>query len=131
MPAIAFFCLALLLPFSNKQGTDEGEGIRNLVDRIKKILAVYKTSGLIIVSVGTAVSFAIPYLPGALQFFATLFFFSSFAGFLYLYYTTGLPYKKWALILFVLFILYNAISGGMFTIVAYMGVTIFSFLLFL
>jgi len=31
--------------------------------------------------------------------------------------------------LFVLFVLYNAISGGMFTIVAYMGITIFSFLL--
>lgn len=129
LPAITFFCLAVLLPFSNQQASDEGEGIKKLVSRIQKILTVNKTSGLIIVSVGTAISFAIPYLPGGLQYFATLFFFSSFAGFLYLHFTASLPYKKWVMIFFVLFILYNAINGGMFTIVAYMGITIFSFLL--
>jgi hypothetical protein len=129
LPAIAFFSLALLLPISKESITDEGEGLRVLFEKMKKVLDANKKLGLVIISIGTGISFTIPYLPGGLQFFATLVYFSSFSGFLYLYFTKGIRYKKWVIILFVLFVLFNAINGGMFTIVAYMGITIFSFLL--
>ena len=130
LPAICFFCLALLLPFSKETTTDEGEGLKKLFEKIKKVLDERKKLGLVIMSIGTVISFAIPYLPGGLQFFATLVYFSSFSGFLYLNFTKGVRFKRWITLFFILFIIYNAINGGMFTIVAYMGITIFSFLLY-
>lgn len=129
LPSIGFFTLALLFPSIKHAANDNGDGIKSRITKIQKKLVKFNKLGLLIICLGTAISLTIPYLPGGLQYFATLFFFSSFAGFLYLYFTPGIRYKKWIMILFVFFVLYNAINGGMFTIVAYMGITIFSFLL--
>jgi hypothetical protein len=129
LPAIAFFCFALLLPFPKKSENDLGEGLKSHINKIKTLLLSNTKVGLTIVIVGVITSVGINYLPAGLQYFATLLFFASFAGLLYVYYSPAFKYKKLVMVLFVLFIFNNAISGGMFTIIAYMGLTIFSFLM--
>ncbi|HTL07868.1 MAG TPA: hypothetical protein VL307_06410 [Chitinophagaceae bacterium] len=129
LPAVAFFAFAITLPFRVDNYTDDGNEVKVLIDRIKKILTRTPKIGLVIISIGLIVSLGIKFIPGGLQFFATLFFFSSFAGLLYIYYAPNFKYKYSLMVLFGLFIIYNAISVGMFTIVAYMGITIFSFLM--
>ena len=129
LPAIAFFCFALTLPFFAGNNTEEGQGLNDLIARIKSYLALHKKTGWVILGIGLPVSFVVNYLPAALQFFATLFFFGSFAGLLYTYYAPNFRYKYLSMWLFGLFILNNALVLGMFTIVAYMAFTIFSFFL--
>jgi len=127
LPAIACFCFALTLPFFKKNFSDEGEQLNLTINRIKHILNNRSNKGLQIMLVGVVVSLVASFLPVSLNYFATLFFFSSFAGLLYIYYSSEFKYKKLVLLLFILFILVNALQSGMFTIVAYMGVTVFSF----
>jgi hypothetical protein len=80
-----------------------------------------------IISIGIAASFIASFLPDALTFVGMLFFWGSFAGVLYLFYTPHFKYKKLILIIFAFFILTTALRNGMFTLVAYMGITMFSF----
>jgi len=77
--------------------------------------------------VGVAAEVVSKFLPGALQFVITLVFWGAFAGVLYLFYTPGLKRKTLVLLAFAAFILFLALQSGMFTIVAYMGITMFSF----
>ena len=58
----------------------------------------------------------------------TLLFFSSFAGILYIYYSPSFPLKNILLILFSIFIIGLTIESGVFTVVVYMGITLFSYL---
>lgn len=129
LPAIAFFCFALLLPFKNKSENDLGEGLKALISRIKIILSSNGKVGLTLIIIGIITFLSNNYLPSALQFVAILFFLAAFAGLLYIYYSPAFKFKKLVMIFFALFILNNAVNAGMFTVIAYMGITIFSFLM--
>lgn len=128
LPAIAFFCLAITLPLSSRAEMDKGDLLVKHIGGIKDILKKPNSIGIWIMATGIVISFLIPSLPGEVQFFATLIFFSSFAGLLYVYYSPVFRYKRLIIVMFVIFILVGAINSGMFTIVAYMGITIFSFI---
>ncbi len=67
------------------------------------------------------------YLPDALRFAFLLFFFAGFAGFLYVYYSKNFRWRKAVVSIFLAFILLATLNSGMFTVVAYMGLTLFSF----
>lgn len=127
LPAIAAFCLALTWPLSFNQPADEGVKLEALIARIKQIVINKKNTGIQIMVTGIIASLAAQVLPGGLRFFTTLFFFGSFAGLLYIYFSPAFQYKKLLILFFGLFLVYNALASGMFTIVAYMGITIFSF----
>jgi hypothetical protein len=129
LPAVTLFCLAITLPFPAAKDNEQGEGVKQLVQRIRTILPAFKNAALVLLSTGTFVLFILRYLPSGLQYFATLFFFSSFAGLLYLFFSPNFPNKKWIMTAFIVFIIYNGISGGMFTVVAYMGINVASFML--
>lgn len=129
LPAIALFCLAITLPFAAAGDYEQGEGVKMLTARIRAILPAYKNVAMTLLIAGTIALFLIDRLPLGLQYFATLFFFSSFAGLLYLHFSPELRHKKWIMRGFIAFIFYNAVSGGMFTIVAYMGINVASFML--
>ena len=128
LPATALFCVALTFPYLPDAENEHGAGVKNLIARIKTVLAGNKKISLVILGVGSAISFTLNYLPSGLKYFGTLFFFGSFAGFLYLYFSPGFRNKRWLLLLFAAFTVYNSVSGGMFTIVAYMGINIVSFM---
>ena len=72
--------------------------------------------------------FFIGLVPDTFKFAITLFFFSSFAGILYIFYRPSFPSKNTLLILFSIFIIGLAIQSAVFTVVVYMGTTLFSFL---
>jgi hypothetical protein len=129
LPAIGLFCLAITLPFTQARDNEQGEGIKKLIVKVKAQLPDLRTPSLFMVISGPIVSFVIPYLPVSLQYLGTLWYFSSFAGLLYLYFGPSFSKKKLILIGFVAFTLLTAINGGMFTIVAYMGICIASFML--
>ena len=127
LPAVAGFCLAITLPPLKKQLPDEGLVLQDTVRRIRMRLLSDPYKGIRIMIVGTLISLITKLLPDALNYFAILFFFGSFAGLLYVLYSTSFRYKNAVIVLFMIFIMINALQTGMFTIVAYMGITIFSF----
>lgn len=127
LPAISFFCFSITFPLGLKRAYDEGETLTAFIQRIKHTLLYYKNQGFYIIIVGVLFSVVTNYMPAGLQYFVVLFFFASFAGLLYVYFAPAFKYKLAAIIGFGFFILLNALNTGMFTIVAYMGVTIYSF----
>lgn len=129
IPAIAFFCFSITFPLGIKEVYDEGSKLNASITRVRQVLVKYKNEGFFIIMTGVILSSVVNFMPAGLQFFVVLFFFGAFAGILYLYFSPQFKYKKLALIAFGLFILFNALNTGMFTIVAYMGVTIYSFFL--
>jgi hypothetical protein len=127
LPATAAFSFILCWPIDTKGISDEGQGINTLIDRCRQKLQEFPKISIYIILTGIVMYYIGSFLPTSLQFIATLFFWSSFAGILYLYYTSNFKHRWIWLLLFLVFNVVNAIQGGMFTIVAYMGITIFSF----
>jgi len=127
LPAIGCFCLAVTWPAFKNKFPDEGNSIKATIGQVKHILSSQKNMGLQIMLVGMLISLITKFLPVSVSYFAILFFFGSFAGILYIHFSGTFKYKKLVLVLFSIFILWNALQTGMFTIVAYMGITIFSF----
>lgn len=123
IPAISFFCLAATLPTKR----DVGEGVKGIIEKLKLSLSKTPKAGLYIVGVGLASLVMMDFVPSSLQYFFSLFFSASFAGVLYIYFAPNFRFKKLILIGFVVFIVISALRSGMFTLIAYMGATIFSF----
>ena len=129
LPAVCVFSVALCYPVRKKRVIlDEGQNFKNMLADVRGQLKVKAKTGVNIVAIGIVVFFIMDLLPESFRFIATLFFFSSFAGILYIYYSPYFPSKKTMLILFSAFMVGSAIQSGVFTIVVYMGITMFSFL---
>jgi hypothetical protein len=128
LPAIAGFIFTLCFPLSQQKASDEGDFIMERFRQLKNILSGHGNTALYLLIFGVICSFVQPMAPEALQFFVILFFWACFAAILYIYFSTGLPYRVSSLTIFILFILYQALQQGMFTVVAYMGMTMFSFI---
>ena len=128
LPAVAGFTVALCWPIKKNNVDDEGELMFKNILRIKEVLGNRNQIGKHILFIGLISSIVTPFLPVSLQFTGNLLAWSSFSGILYIYFTPNLKYRGLILSAFVLLILEQAVRQGMFTIVAYMGLTIFSFL---
>jgi hypothetical protein len=129
LPAVTAFSVAMCWPIKHGRGVlDEGPPLQRLLFNVKKTLHKFGRKGISIVLVGITMLFIADRMPVGLQFFSILFFFSSFAGVLYIYYAPTFRYKKLLLTLFTLFIVGGTIESGVFTLIVYMGITIFSFL---
>ena len=105
----------------------KGSSFKKLLNNVKKELRVGISRGITIVVVGIISLFTIQLVPSELRFFVTLLYFSSFAGILYLFYSPSFAAKKILLALFSMFIIALAIQSGVFTVIVYMGITLFSF----
>lgn len=128
LPAISLFSFILTFPLKSSH-SDEGNYIKLAISRIRAKLESIDNIGIIIACIGVLSSFLQSYATIGLQFFINLFYFASFPGMLYVYYSPNFRFKRLMLILFLLFLFNNALNSGMFTILAYMGITIFSFLI--
>jgi hypothetical protein len=129
LPAVCAFSIALCYPIKKQDEIlDEGNSFKKVLHQIKVELQNRINTGIIIVIIGVLTYFTLGAIPDEIKFAVTLLFFSSFAGILYIYYSPSFRVKNVLLILFSLFILALAIESGLFTIVAYMGITLFSFL---
>lgn len=127
LPALSLYVFALCFPIMSNEVSDTGEKLQKIINGAKERLRQMPFKGVMIILVGLGIYMIIEFLPSGFQFVASLLYFASFAGILYVYFTPNIKFKKLILILFGLFIIFNALRGGMFTIVAYMGITIFSF----
>jgi hypothetical protein len=127
LPAITGFCLAITFPSFGRRVLDSGTYLQKKILEIKAALLNQKKYGLYIIAIGVVISFVANFLPVAFNYFAQLFFFGSFAGLLYIHFSPDFKRKKLVMIIFGVFVFWNAVQSGMFTIVAYMGITIFSF----
>jgi hypothetical protein len=127
LPATAAFCAILTLPPLRKNSPDESGALNDIVTELKIHLLRFPNKGVQIMFIGAIVSLVVNFIPDSLNYFVTLFFFGSFAGLLYVHFSPSFRYKKLIMGLFLFFILGSSLQTGMFTILAYMGVTIFSF----
>jgi hypothetical protein len=130
LPAVSLFVFAICLPIHKKGISDEGEFLNKLIRSAKETLKQksLRRRGLNLVLVGVAMFFIARVMPAQFRFTSLLFYFSAFAGILYVYYSSAFKFKTVFLLLFLAFIVAQALSSGMFTILAYMGMTIFSLL---
>jgi hypothetical protein len=129
LPAVCAFSAAMCFPITVKATIlDEGDSFKKLLNRVRNELKTHARVGIIIVVIGVMTFFFLTQVPDAVRFAVTLLFFSSFAGILYIYYSPPFPTKYILLILFSLFIVGLTIQSGVFTVVVYMGITLFSYL---
>jgi hypothetical protein len=127
LPAIAGFVLVLCWPIGTSAYDDSGMFLQKAIDRAKIVLQKSPKVGIYLLMGGSVMFSVARVLPEAVQFAFLLFFFSGFAGFLYVFYQPGLRFRRFYLFGFGAFIIMTAISNGMFTVVAYMSLTLFSF----
>lgn len=127
LPAIAGFCMMLSIPMRRDYSSDEGETLKVTLEKCRRILVHDQSVGIAIMLIGVFSLVLNELLPVSLKYIGIILFFTSFAGMLYVKYTNDLPYRKIILFIFIIFIVLNGVLIGMFTIVAYMGITIFSF----
>jgi hypothetical protein len=127
LPAITGFCMMLSIPMRNEGLSDEGDTLKATLEKCRRILVHDQAVGVAIMLIGVLALVLNELLPVSLQYIGVILFFASFAGMLYVKYTEDLPYRNVILFIFIIFIILNGILIGMFTIVAYMGITIFSY----
>jgi len=127
LPAVAGFVLALCWPLMNQKYTDHGPALQARLEKARGIVQQKANIGLLLLVIGMLSFEGSNYLPAAVQFFFLLFYFAGFAGLLYVYYAKSFKYRKVVLFGFAIFILITTLNTGMFTIVAYMGMTLLSF----
>jgi hypothetical protein len=127
LPAVTGFCILLCWPINSEKTADTGVLLRNTLSKIKEKLKGNQFLGFWMISTGIIMFFLVPHVPTGLQYILNLGYFSSFTGLLYIYLAGKFIYKTIILILFGIFTLAIALQSGMFTIIAYMGMTLFSF----
>jgi hypothetical protein len=126
LPAITGFIILMCWPLSQKNG-DDGASINLRIEDARHLLRGNEKTGLTLMIIGILSSLLLPILPQSFKYVFTLLFLSAFTGLLYVYFSGTTPLKRVYMVLFVVFILIGALQSGMFTIVAYMGMTVFSF----
>ncbi len=129
LPAISLFVFAMTLPIKSEQTTDMGAAIMKQFARIRQINNRNPKPGIVIVCTGIVMLFVSRLLPSSLRFVGDLFYFSSFAAILYVYHSDNRKLKIILIPLFVGVLLVSALNSAMFTVIAYMGATVYSFFL--
>jgi hypothetical protein len=127
LPAICAFVLALCWPIYSPTASDQNKGVFDLIDRAKAILKKNPKPGIYLMVIGVLCSFLTNLFPASIRFIVVLLYWCSFTGCMYIYYTSGLKFRKYILAGFAMFVVYNSIKSAFFTEVAYMGITLFSF----
>jgi hypothetical protein len=129
IPAVCAFSIAMCYPIKKSNSVlDEGNSFKHLLQLVRNELKTNTRTGIVIVVTGVIMFFFLEYVPDVVKFAITLLFFSSFAGILYIFYCQPFPTKNLVLGLFIVFVLGLTVQSGVFTIVVYMGITIFSYL---
>lgn len=127
LPANAGFILILCWPLFRKNVSDEGAYLESLIKNARDILTNNFRMSFVLILLGV-LSFSFSgFLPVELQFAFFLFYFAAFAGLLYIYFLPNDKRRFPVLMIFGSFIIAEALNSGMFTIIAYMGITLFSF----
>jgi hypothetical protein len=129
LPATIAYVIGLTFPFGKNKYADYGDNVASIVTRIQQYLSDKTQMGLILLGVGFVCYFLRLTFMGPLQHVFQIFYYFLFTGVLYVYYQKTFR-LKWLIYFGVgSLLIYDAIKTGMFTIVAYMSITIFSIFL--
>ena len=123
LPAILGFVLILTWPVKK----DHGSPLAQLLGQVRPLADQKTTESVVLFLTGIIMLYVSDrFLPISFRFIGQLVYFSTFAAFLYVYFSGNKRLKSLVYPLFTLSIAYYSLSTGMFTIIAYMGLTIFS-----
>ncbi len=125
LPSILVFSIGLYWHFSTNTPIDSGTYIKERVDDIKLKLKNALNIGITIASVGIAFYFINKFV-SSFGYLGTLGYFMLFPGIMYVYFTPKNNLKYIFMAIFASFIIFDALQTGMFTIIVYMGATMFS-----
>lgn len=128
LPATIAFVIAICWPLTDSKVNDYTDGLMPILEKAKISATKNKYAGPILLVFGIIMYSVSNALPEQFQFAFQLFYFASFAGFLYVYYQKSFKLRIPLLLLFTGYILFQTLASAMFTIVAYMGITLSSFL---
>jgi hypothetical protein len=127
LPALLLFTICLTFPLKAETYEDQGKYLFDLIVKIKNYLNNEKRIGILILVVGTVELFLSGFIPIGIRFFIDLIFFSAFAGVLMIYFGENKFYKITVLPAFLILLFLRSIDSSMFTIIAYMSITLISF----
>jgi hypothetical protein len=120
IPAIV--CMGFAFFLLRKNSRDDETMINPMVSELKTNIQQIPTGSIIVLSIAGLIAHAIePFLPDSLQQVNSFLYFSFYTSIFYIFYYTNFPYKKIFLSFAILFVIKDALSSGMFTIIAYMG----------
>lgn len=122
IPAVVGYSFTLCFPYGAKV-PDKGQSLMTVFRMARRQLDGNYQVGVVLLLIGVITSPFVSFLPVSMQFFFNLFYFSSFAGLLYLMNARPFPYRIILIVGFLAFIFANALQQGMFTVVVYMGMT--------
>lgn len=129
LPACIAYIIGLLFPFGKNRNIDYKENIINIVFKIQNYLSDKTQMGLVLLVIGGSCYFLQKSISGPAKHIFQLMYYFLFTGVLYVYYQKTFQ-LKWLIYIMVFgLLIYDAINTGMFTIVAYMSITIFSIFL--
>ena len=129
LPALILFCFILSFPLNKRNYIDSGEFLFQNINKIKEYLKKNPHLGATIMVVGAAEFIFREIFPESIRFFFDIFFFSSFAGLLMVYFGDNKTYKIFLIPAFIFLLLVKAIESSLFTVIAYMSIAMASFFL--
>lgn len=127
LPAVTGFIFLLCWPLSQRNA-DEGEGLLVKLERVRVVLDGRNKTGMWMMGLGLLASLVSDLFPVSLQYILQLFFLTTFVGLLYVFFSGNTPFNNVLMAVFVILLLLNSLRTGMFTIIVYMGMTVFSLL---
>jgi hypothetical protein len=127
LPALLIFTIVLTFPMGSNQFNDRGQFVFERLVLIREYLQKNKQIGSLILFVGIAELFLSTFIPSGIRFFVDLFFFSAFAAVLMIYFGESRVYKLTLLPGFLFIIFIKSLDSSMFTVIAYMSITMISF----
>src|SRR5207248_4670116 len=87
LPAVTGFVFAVCWPVSSPPAADVGTHLRGVIENAKQNLSKMPHMGLWLLIIGVSVFGIADFLPASIQFAFLLFYFSAFAGLLYIFFT--------------------------------------------
>jgi hypothetical protein len=129
LPALIMFSFILTFPLNRRNYMDSGEFLFQHINKIKEYVKKNPNTGATIMIVGVAQLLFGGIFPLELRFFFDIFFFSSFAGLLMVFFGENKTYKTFLIPAFVLLLLVKALESSLFTVIAYMSIAMASFFL--
>lgn len=127
IPALSVFFFALTYPIKRIGGMQEHSLIQSIYNSSIPLLQRNKRNAVYLLLIGMIAHLLGRLLPFEISYIGELFFYLSFVGLLYIYVVPQMRYKYLWIMVFLAFLIWDTARGGMFTVIVYMGLTIFSY----
>jgi hypothetical protein len=105
-----------------KNSPDDASVVNPLIAQLRKDILTIPPSTILTLTFVSLFSYSVSnFLPASVRQVNTFLYYSLFASFFYIIFYKGFPFKKYLVLGFIIFLVFDALRYGMFTIIAYMG----------